>query len=70
MTSQTWTMASKLAAMRASELQGLASRRARPGCGNPQAGVVARAAGRALVAAGWRLGGTHALPGCIRRRLA
>ncbi|MDA8312100.1 MAG: hypothetical protein M0Z46_16125 [Actinomycetota bacterium] len=61
---QPWTTASKLAAQRSSDLSHLAASRRRRSApraeGKP--GTVALAAGRALVAAGWRLGGDGALP--------
>lgn len=39
-------------------------------CRRCHPGVLAVRAGRALVAVGWRLGGTAALPVSVRRRLA
>jgi hypothetical protein len=72
MTCQPWTTASKLAAQRTSDLQRLATARRRAGAPGPQGspGPVALVTGRVLLAAGWRLGGTGALPAALRRRLA
>jgi hypothetical protein len=71
MTSQPWATASKLAAQRTADLQRLAVPRRRVGgSGREAPGRIALVAGRTLVAAGWRLGGTGALPASLRRRLA
>lgn len=72
MTSQPWATASKLAAQRTADLQRLAVPRRRVGGSGRKGapGRVALVAGRTLVAAGWRLGGTGALPASLRKRLA
>lgn len=65
-------MATKIAAQRTADLQRLATPRRRVGeSGSKESpGRVALVTGRVLLAAGWRLGGTGALPASLRRRLA
>lgn len=72
MTWQTWTMTSQLVAQRTSDLRRLATPRRRTGGAAVRKvpGTVALVTGRALVAAGVRLGGNCALPAALRRRIA
>jgi hypothetical protein len=67
---QPWT-ASKLAEERIADIRRLATTPRRTAASGPREdpGLVALVTARILVAAGWRLGGTGALPASLRRRV-